>query len=200
MENTWRFRVDVGVSLAGHMAYLIPDFCMFVLCMYALTFTSLQFEAYWFYWVGQPMSFRDLLILNNPSAGVGSDSSLGSWGSKLRPWCVQSSLYWCGGPFIYWGVSPTAKVSFLWSPHSICCWFLIKENCVLWTFTIQYVGKSFGFAVWKHLKKFKNPKPSNLIKSRYSGQKSATLGTFNIAIGNCILLRVWRTLAVLGKD
>lgn len=83
---------------------------------------------------------------------------------------------------------------------SICCWFLIKENCVLWTFTIQYVGKCFGSAVWKHLKNFKNPKPSNLIKSRYSGQKSATLGTFNIAIGNCILLRVWRMLAVLGKD
>lgn len=47
---------------------------------------------------------------------------------------------------------------------SICCWFLIKENCVLWTFTIQYVDKCFGSAVWKHLKKFKNPKPSNLIK------------------------------------
>lgn len=46
----------------------------------------------------------------------------------------------------------------------ICCWFLIKENCVLWTFTIQYVDKCFGSAVWKHLKKFKNPKPSNLIK------------------------------------
>lgn len=114
MENTWRFRVAIGVSLGGHMTYLIPDFCMYVCFgIYLL----LQFEAYWFCWVGQPLSFGDLLILNNPSAGVGSDSYTGSWGSKLRLWCVQSSLYWCGGPFIDRAVSPAAKDFLLWSPH-----------------------------------------------------------------------------------
>ena len=66
------------------------------------------------------------------------------------------------------------KVSFLWSPHQHLLLVSYKGELCLVNIYYSVRWQMFGSAVWKHLKKFKNPKPSNLIKSRYSGQKSAT--------------------------